>query len=47
MAVTDLLILAILEMEFFRVSKKNDFQNAAVALKKENEKEIRLYRLQY
>ena len=34
MAVTDWLILAILEMEFYRVSQKNDFQNAAVALKK-------------
>ena len=32
MAVTDLLILAILEMEFFRVSQKNDFQNAAEAM---------------
>ena len=34
MAVTDWLILAILEMKFYRVSQKNDFQNAAVALKK-------------
>ena len=39
MAVTDLLILAILEMEFYRV-KKNDFQNAAVALKKKMNRKL-------